>query len=377
MKNTVLLFSLAAILLVSCSTGKKALQKGNYYSAVSKAVDRLKSAPENKSAIKVLREGYPMTLEWTQEEMDMVMSSNAPDKWERAIGLMEQVNRLSSEIRSAPAARKIISSPKTYTSELNMAYEKAAEVRYNEGLEALDMNTRESARAAFDHFWAANRYVEGYKNVKELMLNAKEMATIKVILETIPAPSVKYKLSSDFFYDQVFKYLNNQYGPNSFVNVYSPYQADKETLNNPDFVINMEFFDYSVGNLAHSEKEENLENKVKIESKDTTRVQYKTYKAKLKTFTDQVVSGGTLRVRIVEPSTDKLMLDEMVPGSFTWVNEYAMFVGDEEALSQKQFDLTKRKVSPLPPEQDLFVEFTKPIYSQVITKFNHFFRRYN
>jgi hypothetical protein len=377
MKNTVLLFSLAAILLVSCSTGKKALQKGNYYSAVSKAVDRLKSAPENKSAIKVLREGYPMTLEWTQEEMDMVMSSNAPDKWERAIGLMEQVNRLSSEIRSAPAARKIISSPKTYTSELNMAYEKAAEVRYNEGLEALDMNTRESARAAFDHFWAANRYVEGYKNVKELMLNAKEMATIKVILETIPAPSVKYKLSSEFFYDQVFKYLNNQYGPNSFVNVYSPYQADKETLNNPDFVINMEFFDYSVGNLAHSEKEENLENKVKIESKDTTRVQYKTYKAKLKTFTDQVVSGGTLRVRIVEPSTDKLMLDEMVPGSFTWVNEYAMFVGDEEALSQKQFDLTKRKVSPLPPEQDLFVEFTKPIYSQVITKFNHFFRRYN
>jgi hypothetical protein len=318
-----------------------------------------------------------MTLEWTQEEMDMVMSSNAPDKWERAIGLMEQVNRLSSEIRSAPAARKIISSPKTYTSELNMAYEKAAEVRYNEGLEALDMNTRESARAAFDHFWAANRYVEGYKNVKELMLNAKEMATIKVILETIPAPSVKYKLSSEFFYDQVFKYLNNQYGPNSFVNVYSPYQADKETLNNPDFVINMEFFDYSVGNLAHSEKEENLENKVKIESKDTTRVQYKTYKAKLKTFTDQVVSGGTLRVRIVEPSTDKLMLDEMVPGSFTWVNEYAMFVGDEEALSQKQFDLTKRKVSPLPPEQDLFVEFTKPIYSQVITKFNHFFRRYN
>jgi len=377
MKNTVILFSLTTILLFSCSTGKKALQKGDYFSAVSKAVERLKSAPENKNAIKVLREGYPMTLKWTQEEMDQVMSSNSSDKWERAISLMEQVNRLSSEIRSSPAARKIIHDPKIYSSELNMAYEKAAEVLYNEGLEEMEINTRESARRAFDHFLAANRYVEGYKNVNELLQNAKEIATVKVILQTIPTPTLRYKLSSEFFYDQVFKYLNNQFGPNGFVNFYSPYQAEKEALDNPDFVVNMEFFDFSVGNLAHSEKEENLENRVKIETKDTTRVQYKTYKAKLKTFTDQVKSGGTLRVRIVEPATDKLMLDELVPGSFTWINKYAMFVGDEQALDKNQFDLTKRKVLPLPPEQDLFVEFTKPIYSQLITKFNRFFQRYN
>ena len=68
MKNTVILFSVILILLGACSTGKKALQKGDYFSAVIKAVDRLKSAPENKNAIKVLREGYPMTLEWTQED---------------------------------------------------------------------------------------------------------------------------------------------------------------------------------------------------------------------------------------------------------------------------------------------------------------------
>lgn len=376
MKNTVVLISLMAMLLFSCSTGKKALQKGDYYSAITKAVERLRSAPENKNALKVLREGYPMTLEWTQEELDQVMSSNSPNKWEQAINLMEQVNRLSSEIRSAPAARKVIADPKTYTSELNMAYEKAAEVRYNEGLEALEMKTRESARMAFDHFWAANRYVEGYKNVKELLQSAKDMATLRVVLQTIPTPS-RYKLSSEFFYDQVFKYLNNQYGPNSFINIYTTFQAEKEALDNPDFVVNMEFFDFSVGNLTHSEKEENLENKVKIESKDTTRVQYKTYQAKLKTFTDQVVSAGSLRLRVVEPATDKLMMDEILPGSFTWVNQYAMYVGDEQALNNTQLELTKRKVVPLPPEQDLFVEFTKPIYNQAIAKFNQFFQRYN
>ena len=67
----------------------------------------------------------------------------------------------------------------------------------------------------------------------------------------------------------------------------------------------MQFFDFSVGNLSRAEKEEKLEKRVQIESRDTTSVHYKTYSAKLKTFTDQVVSGGTLRVRIIEPARNR------------------------------------------------------------------------
>ena len=377
MKRTIAILSILIVIISSCSTGKKALQKGDYFSALSKAVERLKSSPDNKNATKVLHEGYPTTLSWVQEELDQALSSNDQFKWEQAINLMEQVNRLSDQIRSTPAARKIISNPKNYASELNMATEKAADARYNAGINELDAKTRESARRAFDHFRAADHFVSGYKNVRDLLETAKESATVKVILEAIPVPSQRYQLSSEFFYNQVFEYLNNQFSPKSFVNVYSPFQAEKEGLKNPDFIVHMEFFDFSVGNLTRGEKEEKVENRVKIETKDTTRVQYKTYSAKLKTFTDQVVSGGTLRVRIIEPVTDKLLSDELIPGSFTWVNQYAMFVGDLEALDKNQLDLTRRKVLPLPPGQDLFIEFTKPIYDQTTQKLNRFFRRYN
>jgi hypothetical protein len=377
MKKAIAILSVLALIIYSCSSGKKALQKGDYFSAQSKAVERLKSSPDNKNATKVLREGYPLTLEWTQEELDQVLSLNDPFKWERAINLMEQTNRLSDQIRSTPAARRIISDPKNYTSELNMAYEKAADARYNAGLTELDTNTRESARRAYDHFNTANHFIADYKNVRELMETAKEKATLKVILDAIPVPSQRYQLSSEFFYDQVFEYLNNQFSAKSFVNFYSPFQAEKEGLNNPDFVVDLEFFDFSIGNLTRSEKEETLENRIQIESRDTTKIQYKTYVAKLKTFTDQVVSGGTLRVQIIETSTDKLFSDELIPGSFTWINQYAMFVGDAEALNNNQLELTRRKVLPLPPQQDLFIEFTRPIYDQLIQKLNRFFRQYN
>lgn len=377
MNRSLAVVTLIVCFLASCSSGKKALQKGDYFSAISKAVDRLKSSPENKNAAGVLRDGYPLVLEWTQEEIDLALSSGSPYKWEQVIGIMRQMNNLSSEIRSAPAARKIIPNPKNYTSELTMASERAAEERYKAGLAELELNTRESARQAWSHFRAADQFVGGYKDVRELMETARELATIKVILQAIPVHTQKYRLSSEFFYNQVFEYLNNRYGARSFVSFYSPFRAENEGLEDPDFIVNLEFFDFSIGNLTHSEKEEKLEKKVKIETKDTTKVEYRTYMAKLKTFSDKVQSGGSLRVQIFDPSSDKLYYDDILPGAFTWVNEYAMYVGDEAALDKKQLDLTKRKAVPLPPEQDLFIEFTKPIYSQVTQRLNQFFQRYN
>ncbi|MFW6290349.1 MAG: hypothetical protein ACOC0R_05210 [Mariniphaga sp.] len=377
MNKAILILILGVFTMTSCSSGKKALQKGDYFSAVSKAVERLKSSPDNKNALKVLREGYPLALEWSQEEIDLALLSRVPDKWERVAGLMQQVNMLSGQIRSTPAARKIIRDPLTYTTELNEVYEKAAEERYAAGLAELEVNTRESARIAFDHFYAADHYVADYKDVRTLMNTSKEMATVKVVLQTIPVHTQKYRLTSEFFYNQIFGYLNNQFSKHSFVNFYSPFQAESEGLENPDFVVNMEFFDFSIGNLVHTEKEENLEKRVKLESKDTTKVEYAVYKAKLKTFTDKVQSGGSLRVQIFEPMTDKMLLDEIVPGSFTWINDYALYVGDLQALDKQQLELTKRKAVPLPPEQDLFIEFTRPVYSKITNRLNGFFRRYN
>lgn len=377
MNKSIFILALAGFFLASCSSGKKALQKGDYFSAVSKAVERLKSSPDNKNAANVLKDGYNLVLEWTQEEMDLTLSSNSAFKWERAIGLMQQVNMLSSEIRSTPAARKIISNPKIYTTEMNAARERAAEERYSAGLTELDQNTRESARVAFDHFYTADQIVAGYKNTRELMDEAKEMATIDVVVEAIPVLTQQYRLSSEFFYNQVFEYLNNQFGLRSFVRFYSPYQAENGGLDAPDFIVNMEFFDFSIGNLTRTEKEEKVEKRVKVETKDTTKVEYKNYVAKLKTFSDKVESRGSLRIQIFEASTENLLIDDILPGAFTWMNEYALFVGDQEALDKKQLELTKRKAIPLPPEQDLFIEFTKPVYSQLTTRLNRFFQRYN
>lgn len=371
-----LLFLPFLIFILSCSTGKKALQKGNYYQAITQAVERLKSDADNKKATTVLREGYPIAIDWSQEELDLALSSNRAFKWEKTIDIMHQVNRLSEVIRSTPPARKIIQSPKSYTTELDMAYEKAAEERYNAGLHFLQENNRESARSAFEHFKKADQFISGYKDVLIQMETAKDLATYKVIVETAIVQTRNYKLSSEFFYNQVFEYLNNKYPIRSFINFYSPLQAEKYQIDQPDFIVRMEFFDFSIGNLVRETKEEELIKRVKIETKDTTRVRYKTYKAKLKTYSDKVISGGRLNYRIIDFQTDNLMRDKLIHGSFNWINEYAIFAGDKEALNKNQYNLTNNEALPIPPQQDLFIEFTRPIYEQLTNELHHYFRMY-
>ncbi len=373
-----LLFLLAVVFFLSgCSSGKKALQQGEYFSAVSKAVQRLQSDPKNRKATSVLSEGYPLAIQWAQEEIDRIMTLNEPFKWGRSVDLMEQVNALSGEVRASPAARKIIRDPKIYLSELTSAREKAAAESYQAGITLLEQRTRESAREAFFHFEDVVHFMPGYRDVDEKLREAKNLGTLRVILETIPVHTQRYQLSSEFFYNNVFEYLNNEFPERSFVNFYSPDQAKQVGIHVPDMVVSLEFYDFVVGQTEHSEKEEEVKRRVQVETRDTTRVVYRNYTAKLKTYSDKVNSGGVLDVKISEGEGGKLLMNERVPGSFTWVNEYAMYVGDKEALDKEQRKLTERKVAPLPPGQELFVEFTKPIYTRLTGKLRNFFRAYN
>ena len=55
-------FLLLSILIVGCTTGKNALQKGNYDLSVFKAIDRLKNAPKNEEAMYVLPVAFDLAI---------------------------------------------------------------------------------------------------------------------------------------------------------------------------------------------------------------------------------------------------------------------------------------------------------------------------
>jgi hypothetical protein len=108
---------------------------------------------------------------------------------------------------------------------------------------------------------------------------------------------------------------------------------------------------------------------------DTNKV-YGTVKATLYQYKKTTVSRGVVSFRIVDAKTGALLASEKMPGEYVWVSEWATFNGDERALSAEQLRLTTLKEQPAPAPQDLFIEFTRPIYDQITAKIRDFYKNY-
>ena len=118
---------LTSLLLSSCYTGKKALQKGNYADAVFKSIERLRSNPDNKKSKAILSDAYPLAIQTLEIEIEEVLATNDLNKFGVISTKYQTLNDMAKEIRRSPAALRIIPNPKTYTVQLTAAKDKAAE----------------------------------------------------------------------------------------------------------------------------------------------------------------------------------------------------------------------------------------------------------
>jgi hypothetical protein len=378
MKVRVLIW-VSFIVLAACSSGKKALERGDYYDAVVKAVHRLRQKPDHSKSIETLKNAYPLALEFYETRANNEIASNTEFKWKNAIQAYQSVNVMYEEIKQCPACMKVIRTPKNYYAEMGPLKEKAAEESYTAGINALMKGTRTDAKRAYYNFKDAQSFVSGYKDVVEYIDKAKFEATVKVILEQIPVPA-RYNLSGGFFQDQVEAYLNSNYTDQGFVKFYTPAQARNGSLPQADQVLRIQFDDFSVGNVNLKEKEETVTKdsvkvgEAKVEGK--TVPVYNTVKAKLVTYRKEVISTGLLSMIVVDAKSNSVLTHKKFNGDYSWVNTWARFNGDERALTDLQLNSCKQKEMQPPGNQDLFLEFTRPIYNQLVPAIRGFYQNY-
>jgi hypothetical protein len=367
------------LLLLSCSSGKKAFERGDYYNATLQAVNRLRSNPNSDKALQAVKDSYPMALTYFQGKIDYTLTTNNPFKYSEVADYYEKMNQLSDEISRCPAALNLFPKVTYYTNQLDQIRKLAAEEQYSAGLENEKINTRLSWKDAYLNFQQTDRFAPGYKDVKRRLDDAKYNATLKVVVEKIPVPRA-YQLTSDFFLQQIIENLM-RYRPNEFVAYYSPESADKAGIKNPDQLLKMSFDDFVIGQAYDKEI-------VRQVSRDSVEVgtvtlsdgkkmkAYNTVRAKLRINHRELISNGILDVTIVDLAKNTVVSQRKFPGQFIWSIEWGSFNGDERALNDKEYAICKRKPSPPPGPQDLFIEFTKPIFKQVTPFLKSFYQQF-
>jgi len=363
--------------MLGCSTGKKSLQKGNYADAVFKSVERLRGNPESKNARATLKNAYPLAVSTLESEIDNILISNDPTKYNVVARKYELLNRMADEIRRSPAARQLIPNPKTYTAQLTAAKDKAAEEAYGNGVRLLKDGDRLQARDAYYAFQTCLQYNPKYKDARHLMLEAKEIATLKVLVEPISVPG-RYKLNSDFFYNDILSYLSQDKAL-EFVRMINSKEASR--YREVDQILVMQFYDFQVGGTKDESKEKEYTSRDSVKTGSATingqKVDvYDKVRATLVTNKRIISSGGTLEVKILDGYNKKVLENRKFPGTFLWETQWAKYNGDQRALTKEQLDLCKQKPASPPPPQDLFYEFTKPIYSQTSGFLRSYYRRF-
>ncbi len=382
MKNSVKHLAIGFLLFsISCSkSGTKALEKGNYYEAVLQAVEKLKKDTDNSKSTEVLPAAYKNAQNEFLRDIDRTQNANQQFRWESVLDYYTKLNKMQDAIEHCTACRRLVS-PQTYFKEAENARDNAAAERYALGIDLMKGNpSKETARMAYDNFEKITIFAPNYKDARNRLEDALDAGSYHVVLEQPKINSRLFQYSNDYFQGKVDEFLRTNRRMNKFIRFYSPTEAKTVKLT-PDHIVRLEFIDFVVGETNVQTDRQNVTSKDSVKTGEATidgkKVPvYGKVHAQIVKSRKVVRSRGILSMEVIDFRSNKTLSREEIPGEFNWTNEWASFNGDERALTTTELNMTRNREELPPPPQQLFIEFTKPIYDQVTSRIRRFYDKY-
>lgn len=369
------LLSLTAILLVAavgCASGRRAYTKGDYLKSVQQAVSRLQQNPSHKQSKDILYFAYPELLKYYGDRINTLKTGSDALRWDKVMDMYGELNGVYDQILRCPAAKKIVE-PKSFQKEYSEARRNAADAHYASALQYMNLKDRNSLKTAYGKLGRVLELNPQHPDAAAKRGQLKEDLTIHVFVQPIPMHSQMFSLSNEFFENQLFDYFRRNSG--EFVEFHAADYRGAE----PDQFLVMRFDDFNVGQTLVQEKNEERKAQVvisKTKIKDSVVNVYGEVTAKVKLVRKTISSGGLLDVKVVDAQSNAVLSQQKFPGTFVWEDRFGMFVGDERALTDEDKSYTRNRESPNPPPQQLFVEFTKPIFQQVTGFIGNYYRNF-
>jgi hypothetical protein len=223
-----------------------------------------------------------------------------------------------------------------------------------------------------------------YQDCDAKMKEAMDWAVTKVIVLPVEVHSNSLKMSNEYFQNKILQYLM-EHRISKFVEFYGMDEARRSNIRN-DEIIDLSFDDFVVGQvMVERLQRECINDSVKVgETKiylqelkrDTIIPVYGKAKATLFVTRKTVDSRGVLDMKVISKPGNAILQNEKMPGAYTWVNKYGYYQGDIKALSNEDLELTKGHELAPPPPQDLFIAFTQPIFSQLMSRITNRYSAY-
>jgi len=377
MRKIYTLFGLIVFVLIAgCKTAAKLYDKGNYDEAVELAVKKLQKKPDGEMR-DLLQSAYHYAVNDHETRIHQLSDNTNELKWEWIYAEYSSLQRMYEAIHRSPEALSVVN-PTDYGSYLNTYADKAANTRFDRGMQWMDKADKLSYRNAVTEFEVALQYRPGDMTIIDRKNEAFELAVVNVVV--MPVESNNYRYSS--YNDMGIKNFENdllrqiQYNTsNRFVRFYSSWDANSKNIQADQFID----FRFNTLNLGRTRDERSTREvskdvvvKETVYKPDSIVKEYKKVYAKITTTKRTMISEGNLQVN-VRDITGRWIWSDNVTGNHNWCTEFSTYTGDERALSDNDKALVNRRQEYPPHEDEIIRCIMNEINSNMMSRLRNYY----
>jgi hypothetical protein len=375
---TLLSFTALAIFLASCKSATKLYQKGNYDEAVQVAVKKLQKDPSDSKLRSVVQDAYHYAVDDHENRIRSYAENANELKWEWTYNEYADLQNLYNAIYRAPSVYELVH-PTDYSSYLNTYSEKAAQVRYDRGMQWMDDGNKESFKKAYHEFQAALSLKPGDITIRHALDESYDAALTKVMV--MPVDDYGYTFSSNSYElknmnADIIRSLQYNTG-NEFVKFYSSWEAQRDNVI-PDQVVELRFSSFDIGQIHDNKNTKEISKQVVVKETvykpDSVIKQWATVTARIITTTRTMYSEGNLNISIRDNSGHWLWNDN-IHADQSWSTSFTTFSGDERALSEEDKKLLNQKQEDAPRSSDIITCIKENISNDLLYRLKNYYNR--
>lgn len=334
-------------------------------------LDQLKKNPADPMIANMFKSVYDSAVNTKSDLIkENLEISQTPDTWANTIPDLQILQKMRNEILANPAALKVVPNPQDFTKIINKVRNKAAEGYYNQGMEYLNYNNRSYGKMAYDAFSKANNMIPGYNDVVNRMRIAKDMATVKVVVEPVNYFNYGYSywgLNEDYLQQKMVDDLNRM--SYNDVKFYTDWQARTQHIQ-VDRVVNLNMNNIYIGNVSTNKVTYSRSKQIQTGQTNANPPQpiYQTVKATVTVTKRLLVGDGNLQCRIYDPVTNRNILYDNYPGNYQWVSETATYRGDSRALEPEDLVKINNNYSAQPARSEITTRIINQSYDLLLRR---------
>lgn len=375
MKKNYLIFLLSFLFLNSCGVKhtRTLLTSGNYDEAIENAVSNLRSNKDkkgNQDYVYILEEAFAKAKERDTNFINLLENDTNPDKFEKIYTTYLQLNNRQEQIKPLLPLKlinegknakfpfenynlKIISSKNDLTSYL-----------YNNAIQLLSTSNKMNFRKAYNDLNYLNQINPNYKNVANLIEEARFKGTDYILVTT--KNETNWVIPSRLQLDLLDF---NSYGLNDIWTVYHNYPQKNIVY---DYGMMLIFQDIYISPEQLKEKEftrekDIIEGQIKLLDENGKEVldkegqvimvdNIKNIRVRIHEFRQFKSCDITAKVNYIDFNNNQLIQSYPLTSEFIFENIYSKYRGDKRAAEDNYLSYFDKRVLPFPSNEQMIYD---------------------